>query len=400
MEKSRLFGESDLELEVVILFLAGMTMEVAGILLFPVSTGALPYYENGLYGLLLFFFALQMVALGKTPFGDMRRSKGLLAAGVLVAAVGIVTCFVPGILSQLPRLALAACFGLGGLALLIQMFLSPDKAPAWAKHGGILRGLAPACGAVYLLSMGIGLLVWKHDLLSVRMTAVTVLAYGAAILVLGSLLHAVYRLYPQAAKIPAGESALPIDKAMILLTGVFMVILGMLLVPVNLGLIPFSGSAQLGLLVMILAIQMLASGSTPIGPFRRTWLMIALGFPFAALGVISCIIPGVLVPLLTLMIAVLNVTGGILGLKRTVSPMLARGEGPREPVPPVLVRLTAVQLAMNLVSIMFGASMLIANLIPGRIIGVILAANGGLLLYLLHLLGLVERMASAAETPA
>jgi len=395
-----MFKDADLDLEVIILFLAGMTMGVAGILLFPVSTGALPYYENGLYGLLLFFFALQMVALGKTPFGDMRRSRGLLAGGVLVAAVGIVTCFVPDILSQLPRLALAACFGLGGLALLIQMFLSPDKVSAWAKHGGILRGLAPACGAVYLLSMGIGLLVWKHDLLSVRMTAVTVLVYGAAILALGSLLNAVYRLYPQAAKLPAGESALPIDKAMILLTGVFMVILGVLLVPVNLGLIPFSGSAQLGLLVVILAIQMLASGSTPIGPFRRTWLMIALGFPFAALGVISCIIPGLLVPHLTVLIGVLNVTGGVLGLKRTVSPLLARGEGPREPIPPVLVRLTSVQLAMNLVSILFGASMLIANLIPGRIIGVILAANGGLLLYLLHLLGLVEKMASGAEAPA
>ncbi|NLH95558.1 MAG: hypothetical protein GX449_05805, partial [Synergistaceae bacterium] len=165
-------------------------------------------------------------------------------------------------------------------------------------------------------------------------------------------------------------------------------------------LIPFSGSAQLGLLVVILAIQMLASGSTPLGPFRRTWLMIALGFPFAALGVISCLIPGVLVPVLTLLIAVLNITGGILGLKRTAAPMLARREGPREPVPPVLVRLTAVQLAMNLVSVLFGASMLIANLIPGRVIGVILAANGGLLLYLLHLLGRIERLASGAETSA
>lgn len=400
MAKSGLFKESDLDLEVIILFLAGMTMGIAGMLLFPVSTGALPYYENGLYGLLLFFFALQMVALGKTPFGDMKRSRGLLAVGVLVAAAGIVTCFVPDILARLPRLALAICFGLGGLAQLVRMFTSPDKASAWVKHGGVLRSLAPACGAVYLLSMSIGLLVWKHDLLSVRMTAVAVMIYGAAILVLGYLLGKVYLLYPESAKIPEGDGGLSIGHAMILLTGVFMVILGVLLVPVNLGLIPFSGSAQLGLLVVILAIQMLVSGSTPIGPFPRTLLMIALGFPFAALGVVSAIIPGILVPLLTLLVAVLNVTGGILGLKRTVAPMLNRGEGPRGPVPPVLVRLTGVQLAMNLVSILFGASMLIANLIPGRIIGVILAANGALLLYLLHLLGLIERMKAGAEAPA
>ena len=38
-------------LEAAILLLAGLTMLVAGVLLFPISTGALPYYENGLYGL-------------------------------------------------------------------------------------------------------------------------------------------------------------------------------------------------------------------------------------------------------------------------------------------------------------------------------------------------------------
>ena len=98
-----LFKEADLPLEVVILLIAGMTMLITGVLLFPVSAGALPYYENGLYGLLLVMFALQMITLGKTPFGDMRRSKLLLAVGVVIAAVGIVTCFVPDILSQLPR---------------------------------------------------------------------------------------------------------------------------------------------------------------------------------------------------------------------------------------------------------------------------------------------------------
>ena len=35
---------------------------------------------------------------------------------------------------------------------------------------------------------------------------------------------------------------LPIGRAMILLTGVFMVILGVLLVPVNLGKLPFPGA--------------------------------------------------------------------------------------------------------------------------------------------------------------
>src|SRR5512138_122221 len=99
------FREADLPLEVVILIIGGMAMLITGILLFPVSDGTLPYYENGLYGLLLIIFALQMITLGKTPFGDMPRSKLLLAAGVLIAAVGIVTCFIP-ISIRLPRILL------------------------------------------------------------------------------------------------------------------------------------------------------------------------------------------------------------------------------------------------------------------------------------------------------
>ncbi|HMB04841.1 MAG TPA: hypothetical protein VKP69_14010, partial [Isosphaeraceae bacterium] len=80
--------EADLPLEVVILLVAAMTMLITGGLLFPVSTGTLPYYEDGLYGLLLVILALQMITLGKTPVGDARRTRSLLALGATVAAVG------------------------------------------------------------------------------------------------------------------------------------------------------------------------------------------------------------------------------------------------------------------------------------------------------------------------
>jgi len=53
-----LLKKADLPLEVVILLIGSMTMMITGILLFPVSEGSLPYYENGLYGLLLVIFAL------------------------------------------------------------------------------------------------------------------------------------------------------------------------------------------------------------------------------------------------------------------------------------------------------------------------------------------------------
>ena len=104
-----LFDEACLPLETVLLFIAGMTVFIAGILLFPVYAGVAPYYENGLYGLLLFFFALQTVMLGKTPFGELPVSKPLLAVGVTIASIGIVTCFIPGIPNKLARWMLVLC---------------------------------------------------------------------------------------------------------------------------------------------------------------------------------------------------------------------------------------------------------------------------------------------------
>ena len=398
--KRRLFERADLPLEPAILLIAGMTMLIAGVLLFPVSFGMLPYYENGLYGLLLFMFALQTVTLGKTPFGDVRRSKPLLAVGVGIAALGIVTCFVPDVFGRIPRAALFLCFGPGGVLLLVQMLFAQDKLRSWMRYGGVFRLLASGCAAVYLLSALIGLLLWNRTLLTTPMTALVVAAYGAAIVFLAGVLRKVYRAYPEAERKAAGDAALSDDRAMLLLTGVFMVLLGVLLIPVNLGLIPFSGSAQLGLLMVINAIQMLASGETPIGPFPRTWLMVALGLLFAAAGIVSCVVPGVLAPALTVLIGALNIAGGLATLWRTCVPLVRRIGKPREPVPPILVRLNVVQLAMGALSVLFGASMFVSGMIPGHVIGVILAANGLVLLYLMRLLFLLDGMRDASGTSA
>lgn len=378
--------ETDLPLEVVILLIAGMTMLITGILLFPVSAGALPYYENGLYGLLLVMFALQIITLGKTPFGDMHRSKILLAAGVMIAVVGIVTCFVPDLFIRLSRMLLFVCLGPGGFLLLLQMCLDKGKLRAWLQYGGIFRHLILGCSLVHVLSMLIALLLWKQNLLTTPMTAVAVLIYGAAILYLAGVLRKIYGAYPELGKPCRSDLELATDQAVLLLMGIFMLLLGVLLIPVNLGLLPFSGSAQLGLLMVMFAVQMLASGSTPLGPFPRSGLLVLFGLLFAALGIISCIIPEILVAQLTVLVGVLNILGGILTLARICVPRLKKSAEPRRPVPPVLAKLFAAQLIMNLITIMFGISMLVAHLIPGLVIGMILAANGCVLLYLLHLL--------------
>ena len=394
MAKNRIFNKADLPLEVAILLIAGLMMLITGILLFPVSTGALPYYENGLYGLLLFIFALQIVTLGKTPFGDMSRSKPLIVIGVIIAAIGIVTCFIPDLLSQIPRILLFICFAPGGFLLLLQMFLSQEKLRTWVKYGGIFKHLIVGCGAVYVLSILIGLLILVQSMLTTAMTAVVGLIFGVAIIYLALVLRKIYLTYPEAENTNPGTVELSTDKMMLLITGVFMLLLGILLIPVNLSQLPFSGNAQLGLLMVIFAIQMLASGSTPIGPFPRNWLMIIFGLLFAALGIISSIIPGILVKPLTILIGLLNIIGGCITLVKTLLPRLKKPPKSGGQVPPILHKLFATQLIMGFLSILFGSSMLVSHLLPGLVVGVVLFANGCVLMYLMSILLTLDKMIS------
>ncbi|HQF85301.1 MAG TPA: hypothetical protein PLX58_10045 [Smithellaceae bacterium] len=394
MTRNQITREVYLPLEVALLLIFGLMMLITGILLFPVSTGALPYYENGLYGLLLFIFALQMITLGKTPFGDMSRSIPLIVIGMIIAAVGIVTCFVPDIFSQIPRILLFICFAPGGLILLLRMIFSREKLQAWMRYGGIFYHLIFGCGAVYVLSILIGLLVLIHSLLSTTMTGVVGIIDGVAVIYLALVLRKIYVAYPEAENTNSGTVNLPIDKMMLLVVGIFMLLLGALLIPVNLGQLPFSGSAQLGLLMLIFAIQMLASGSTPIGPFPRNWLLVGFGLLFAALGIISSIIPDILVKPLTILIGVLNILGGFITLVKVISPRLKKAESPGGQVAPILQKLFITQLVMNLLSIMFGTSMLVAHLLPGLVIGVVLFANGCALIYLMYILLTLDKMVS------
>ena len=397
MKNSGLFKPVDISLDVLILLLAGVMMAVTGLLLFPVSAGALPYYENGLYGLLLFIFALQMITLGKTPFGDVRRSRLVLFLGLATAGVGFFTAFIPAVFDPLPRALIALSFGLGGLVLLLQMLFAPDKMRAWAKYGGIFHTLIMASGVVYSLSILVGLLVLNQFLLPLRVTAFVALIFGGAVVFLSLLLERIYSRYPDGARRWLEDGQIAPDKALILVTGVFMVILGLLLIPVNMGILPFSGSAQIGLLTVLIAFQMIATGNTPIGAFPRSLLLVITGFCFAVLGIISCLIPYILVPLLTVLIGSFNILGGSVNLLKILLPVLGKNSAPSGSVPIILVKLSITQVTMNIVSIVFGTSMFFSHLIPGGIVGGVLAANGGLLLYLLHLLNLIDGMKMQAR---
>ena len=154
-------------------------------------------------------------------------------------------------------------------------------------------------------------------------------------------------------------------------------------------MLPFSGSAQVGLLMVLIAVKMLVSGDTPVGTFTRSWLVITLGVILAALGIISCIVPDILILPLMILVGLTNIVSGVVGLRRTGLPRKG---------PSIVIRLSVAQLVLNTTTIIFGLSAFVATLIPGVVLGVILAINGGILLYLLHLLVILDRMGKETES--
>lgn len=189
-------ADSDLSLEVVILLVFGVFMLLFGLLLFRIHTGELPYAPDSTYGLFLVIVSFQVITMGKTPFGDLRRSWAVILIGVCTAIIGMVACFVPGLLAEPVRILVGALLFAGGLALLAQLLFSEDKARIWLKIPGILRHLTIACIVVYVMSMILGLVTLLPGITTDGETAILLIIYGIGFFYLSWSILNVTRTYP------------------------------------------------------------------------------------------------------------------------------------------------------------------------------------------------------------
>lgn len=198
--------EPDLSLEIVILIVFGVFMLLFGLLLFKIHTGELPYAPDSTYGLFLVIVSLQIITMGKTPFGDLRRSWAVIAIGVCTAVVGMIACFIPGLLAVPVRILVGILLSAGGVALLVQLFFSGDKARVWLKVPGVLRHLTIACGLVYVISIVLGIITLLPGITTDYVTAVFLVIYGIGFFYLSWSIQAANRLYPPAgAQVPGGS---------------------------------------------------------------------------------------------------------------------------------------------------------------------------------------------------
>jgi uncharacterized membrane protein HdeD (DUF308 family) len=393
--------EFDFTLETVILLVLSVFMLLFGVLLFAIHTGSLPYSPDSTYGLLLVIVALQVITMGKTPFGDVRRSWVVIIIGIAAAVFGMTACFIPGALTSVIHDLVGVILLCGGIALFLQLVMIKERAATWVRTPGVLRNLTLASALVYFIAVLLGLVTLLPTLTTDALTAVLLIVDGIGLFWLAWSVQQIAKIRARdPAKSPAPlpvkevfflfrEAPIPFTTALLIFLGVLLALLAILLVPVNLGMIPFSPDGQLGLLLVIMSIQVLAMGETPVGQFRRSLPVVVIGLAFVGMGVISCIVPGLLTGTTVVLLAVLNILGGLVPLTLRVLPMLqAMRNPPAQPVaiPPPLKNLLITQTVLNIVGILFGLSMLLPGLIPGMVTVGILFANGLLLFVLARIL--------------
>ncbi|MCX7828090.1 MAG: hypothetical protein N2315_02665 [Thermanaerothrix sp.] len=388
--------------EGAVILTAGTVAATAGIL--GLLWSPIAIYQKGFLGLMTFMFGLESTAIGRSPIGESGPGPLRLSFGMALMLLGMLTSFLPDTPEYWSAWVLALCFCAVGTAQGAEMAISKDKMRAWRAQGGMLKRLPAMCGTAYLLSfmLGLAIILAATGRLSEKSVWSITLAYGASMYALGIMLIRIRESYGTDAPWTSLR-IMPMGKAMMLVTGTFMAVLGITLIPVSFGMIRFSSDAQMGLLLIIMSVQVMSTGSTPLGMSISSAAGIPLGIVMAALGTASSLVPGRLINLLTLLIAILNLAGGALGLKSLTrskkETLAAISNMGRARTPSPLVNLWRVQLAMNGTSILFGASMLIRNLIPGWLVGMILTANGGLLVIMIGILDEVQRLKDNPSAP-
>lgn len=390
--------ELDLSLEVILLLACGLAMFVLGAVLLPVTAGTLPFYEPGAYGLLLVLSGLQWQITGITPFGFVKRSWQFLIPAIIVTVIGFATCFIPGILGNIPKYLVSLIFGIGGIVLLLGLFGARRQYPVGkTPEGRVFARLTFSCAAVYIMEILIAGLIamqsWLPGIITTGLMAVVFLVFSITLVCLSAILVKVYRLHPEADR-ATHSPGIPPDTLMGTEFGLYMMVLGVLLVPVCLGLLPFSPSAQLGTMAVVLGIQALVAGTMMTFTFRRSRVLFVAALVLVAAGTFDIIIPDTIVEPLTIFFGAFNIAGGLYLIGNQVLPNLTH----REPALNLerndlwlAVSLLAVALIIAGLMLTLGISMLIPTLIPNMISVIVLIAFGLAQIASLHLQSVAEK---------
>ncbi|MDD2639030.1 MAG: DUF308 domain-containing protein [Methanothrix sp.] len=400
-------AEISLSTEVVLLIVGGVFFLLFGVLLFLIERGMLPYSEGSMYGLFVVLVSMQIITMGKTPFGDVLRSWLVVIVGLLTAMIGTLAIFYPGYLSVTIRILAGLIVLISGASGLLQLFISKDKARTWVKVSGILQQLTVACVLVYGIEIALGIITFLPGIMPNLLTAMLLLIFGASLFFLARCIHIATQQYSSSSEkmVPSRsprkkmfflleEAALTVENTFNIYQGFLLILLGILVLFMILGILPsFNSDGQLGLLLVLTSLQLLALGQFVGSQVTRSWLVIAFGILCAAAGSFSCIVPGILSGVIQPLLGIQNIITGVLLLAtKIIAPTLYWIRSPsEEPVtlPPIVKRLFRVLTATGIVTILFGINMLAPLLLPGLLGIVVYAILIPLLVIIMGFLSLI-----------
>ena len=382
----------DTTLELFLLVVLALFFAIFGISLFGIQGGALSYNPDATYGLLLFLAGVQAIALGKTPFGDFQRSPLIVAAGFLIVAFGLLGCFVPGITYTALRNTTGILMAVGAPILMIITWTGQNKARFWWRAGGNVRHLALASTEVYLLMFLLGLVTLVPTLATNAAVSVLTLLMSLALFHLVWAMFWISRNYPQqwqtrnSQLLGAGATApllrrscLGFPIAVLALFGLILTMVGGLLLLVGRGVLPFSPDGQFAVVLTVMAIQIGCLGETPIGTFRRNWLIKVTALLCAGLGIASAITPGGIPALVPIVLAALSVGGGAMMLWGAFSAKMADLRNPGAELGPIRNKLRYLWFNLVLQALMvilFGLATFFPTILSLSVTAIILLAYG------------------------
>jgi len=378
----------DLTLGTVILVVFGIFMLLFGLLMFLIQAGLLPFNPDSTFGLLLVLLSIQMITLGKTPFGTFRRTWIVLILGFSTAILGTGACFIPGFLAGIIPELVGLLMISGGVVLLLNLLFSEGRAKQWIRNPGILQHLTVACGFVYLIEIIFGLLILFPGLLPGISTGLLTLVFCAGLFYLAWCIQKLSQEYPPKERCPSHssddkdtpgiirfllyhEASLSIPVSFILLLGIIFIECAVVLIPVDQGYYLFSRDSQFGLLMVIMAIQVLALGKTPFGVYKRSWFLVGIGILIVILGIHSCIVPGLLAGWMLSILGFWNLLTGSTGLGKIVIPVLQSYRSPPDKqvsLSPEKKNLLLTVIILHLLTMGFGMNLILPGLIPPLVV--------------------------------
>jgi hypothetical protein len=400
-------AEIDLSIEVVLLVVGGVYFFLFGVLLFLIDKGVLPYSLGAIYGIFVVLVSMQIISMGKTPLGDILRTWVIVIIGLLTGMIGTLAIFFPDYLSVGIRLLAALIVLVSGSLGLFQLFTSREKARLWMKVPGILQQLTIACVLVYTIELLLGVITLLPGIVPNPVTAVLCILFGASLFYLSWCIQVTTRLYPQGKEkttTPAPspkrrfflfrEAPLTVGNSFNTYQGCLMILTGFLILMMILGIFPsFNTDGQIGLLLVLTSLQLLALGQFVGSNVTRSLPVVGFALLCAAAGFFSIIVPGILAGIIQPLLGLQNILTGVLLLgTQIIAPTLyGIRHPPDKPValPPIIKRLFLILTITGIVTILFGINTIAPLLLPNLLGVVVYAITLPLLVIIMGLLSLI-----------